>query len=208
MVGHASQVKPGDPALVRHVFGGRVGWALPCTVVEDTPTRVALLRTPGTATKTPVHETPEALFQSLADDTFEVADSRWQHTNVVEIAPVGRAHSVWPMWFEDSWEFVCWYVNLQEPMRRTRFGFDTFDQSLDVIVHADLTWRWKDEDHFALLQDLGILSAAAADGVRREAEAVIADAEAGRPPFGEPWPEWRPDPSWPAPTLPPDWATL
>lgn len=208
MVGHASEVQPGDQALLRHVYRGHVASALPVTVVEDTHERVAMLRMAGTPTKAPVHDTPEELFRSLAAGTYEVGDSSWEHTNAVEIAPVGRAHSVWPMWFKDSWEFVCWYVNLQEPLRRTRFGWDTLDQSLDVIVHADLTWRWKDEDHFALLQEVGILTTEQADAVRREGEAVIADIEAGRPPFNEPWPDWRPDPAWPMPTLPPDWSVL
>jgi uncharacterized protein len=207
MVGHASQMHPGDPALLRHVFRGRVGWALPCTVVEDTAERVALLRRKGTPSKSPRVEDAESLIRSLADGTFEPEDSSWRHTNVVEIAYHGRASSVWPMWF-DTWEFIGWYVNLQEPMRRTRFGFDTFDQSLDVVVHADLTWRWKDEDHFELLQSHGILSPAEADAVRREGERVIADAEARRPPFDEPWPDWRPDPSWRLPTLPEDWQQL
>jgi hypothetical protein len=198
----------GDQALLRHVFRGRVGWALPVTVVEDTSERVALYRAAGTATKSPIHDGPESLFRKVAAGTYDVGDSTWQHTNAVELAPVGRAHSVWPMWFAESWEFIGWYVNLQEPLRRTRFGWDSFDQSLDVIVHADLTWRWKDEDHFALLQEVGILTTAEADAVRREGEAVIADVEARRRPFDEPWPEWRPDPSWPIPTLHDDWATL
>lgn len=207
MVGHASEVQPGDQALLRHVFRGRVGWAIPVTVVEDTPERVALLRRPGTPSKSPKHDGVESLFRNVAAGTYEVGDSTWLHTNAVELAPVGRGYSVWPMWSE-TWEFLGWYVNLQEPMRRSRFGFDTFDQSLDITVNPRFKWRWKDEDHFALLQDLGILSPVEADSVRREGEAVIADIEARQTPFDEPWPKWRPDPSWPKPQLPDDWDVL
>ena len=200
-------MNPGDPALLRHVFRGRVGWALPCTVVEHSAARVALLRTPGTPSMSPMRASPEELFRTLADDTFEVGESIWREHNAVEIAPFGRGHSVWPMWTA-AWEFRGWYVNLQEPMRPTRFGWDTFDQSLDITVSPRLTWRWKDEDHFALLQALGILSREQAHAVRREGEAVIADVEARRAPFNEPWPEWRPDRSWSMPTLPADWSVL
>jgi hypothetical protein len=31
-------------------------------------------------------------------------------------------------------------------LRRTRLGFDTRDQALDVVVEPDGTWQWKDED--------------------------------------------------------------
>jgi hypothetical protein len=198
---------PGDPALLRHVFRGRVGWALPCIVVEDTPSRVALFRQPGTLSKSPTHGSVEELVTSLAEDTFDPADSTWRETFVVELAPVGRAHSVWPMWSK-AWRFLGWYVNLQEPMRRSRFGYDTFDQFLDITVSPHLTWRWKDEDHWVMLREHGVLTPAEADAVRREGEAVIEDIEARRAPFNEPWPEWRPDPSWGMPTLPDDWDVL
>jgi hypothetical protein len=33
--------------------------------------------------------------------------------------------------------FGAWYVNLQEPFRRSRLGFDTQDLELDVVVSPD-----------------------------------------------------------------------
>src|SRR5690606_7246240 len=44
--------------------------------------------------------------------------------------------------------------------------------------------------------------------VRAEAESVIARLEAGEPPFCDPWPHWRPDPSWGLPALPPGWEKV
>jgi hypothetical protein len=41
-----------------------------------------------------------------------------------------------------------------------------------------------------------------------EALDVIADIEDGRHPFDEPWPSWRPDPSWPNPSLPDGWHQI
>ena len=43
-----------------------------------------------------------------------------------------------------------WYVNLQDPLRRTPLGFDTVDHALDVVVELDRSsWRWKDEEELA-----------------------------------------------------------
>jgi predicted RNA-binding protein associated with RNAse of E/G family len=82
------------------------------------------------------------------------------------------------------------------------------DQELDITISPSLTWRWKDEDKFEERVEHGLLSRAEAEAVRREGEAVIADLEARRRPFDEPWPVWRPDPSWPIPSLPDDWHVL
>ena len=72
---------------------------------------------------------------------------------------------------------IGWYVNLQQPLRRTPLGFEAMDMMLDVVVEPDLTWRWKDEDEFADLLDRGLVDAATGDRVRREGEAVIGRVE-------------------------------
>jgi hypothetical protein len=35
-----------------------------------------------------------------------------------------------------------WYVNLEQPQRRSRLGFDFEDRLLDVFVEPDGRWRW------------------------------------------------------------------
>ena len=37
-------------------------------------------------------------------------------------------------WDGDTDEFAAWYVNIQEPLRRARLGFDTDDLVLDVWI--------------------------------------------------------------------------
>ena len=39
----------------------------------------------------------------------------------------GAAHSVELLWNAETGQFLCWYINLQEPLRRTPLGFDTMD---------------------------------------------------------------------------------
>jgi predicted RNA-binding protein associated with RNAse of E/G family len=45
----------------------------------------------------------------------------------------GAWHSV-DVEFDAAGAFAGWYVNLQEPLRRTGSGFDTVDLVLDLVV--------------------------------------------------------------------------
>lgn len=198
----------GSPSLLRQVYRGRVGWAVPVTVVEDTDAQTVLFRRAGTPIKAPMRSSTDDLMQKLVADEYQVGDSEWVGTNVLEILRPDRWHSVWPMWAADSWSFLCWYVNFQEPMRRSRLGWDTFDLALDIVVFADRKWQWKDADHFEALQGLDVVSAGAAAAVLADAEAVIADIEAGAYPFDRDWSSSRPDPAWVAPALPAGWDVL
>ena len=53
------------------------------------------------------------------------------------------------LFWDESWSFLGWYVNLQSPLRRSPLGFDMTDWALDVWVEPDGRWQWKDEDDFA-----------------------------------------------------------
>ena len=65
------------------------------------------------------------------------------------LAIPAAAHSVYVMWETGRTELRCWYVDLQEPLRRTTLGFDTMDHLLDIVISPDQSaWRWKDEDEF------------------------------------------------------------
>jgi predicted RNA-binding protein associated with RNAse of E/G family len=125
------------------------------------------------------------------------APKRLSRTRALGVAD--RAHSLSVLW-DAEWNFRSWYVDLQEPLRRTRLGFDTRDQALDVVVEPDGTWHWKDEDHLAELTRLGAFTAAESAAIRAEGQRVI-DAR----PWPTGWEEWRPDPAWSLPMLPPDW---
>jgi hypothetical protein len=112
----------------------------------------------------------------------QLVERPWRAPGVLQLWPVGAGHAVWV--FERGW-----YVNLQEPFRRTYDGVDTADQLLDLVRRIDGEWRWKDEDELAAAVLQGYLSEDESHEIRAEAERVIAaDAE--------------PDPSWAPPRLP------
>ena len=93
-----------------------------------------------------------------------------------------------------------WYVNFEEPLRRTPIGVDTFDHKLDLLVFPSGGYEWKDEDELEEAAALGLLDA---EAVRAEARRVLREW-----PFPTGWEDWRPDPAWPVPQLPAGWDVV
>ena len=188
----------GSVRTVRHLSRGRVRYATPMIVVEDTPDRLALFLPAGTRTRWTWVDWDAGTERGPVEHV-------WAGTDVLELIPTGRAHSIWAMWQAGGGPFLCWYVNLQAPMRRLDDGIVTWDQALDIVVRPDGEWHWKDEDHLLRMQEFGWMTASEAAEVRAEGERVIDELAQRATPFNEPWPEWRPDPHWPTPELPDDW---
>jgi Protein of unknown function (DUF402) len=195
----------GDAVQLRYVHQGRVSRVIPATVVSDVPAETQLLVRASTSMRTRCGLDGVPLPRSLPYAErfalpWRLGDGVWTGANVLMIAAAGAAHSVWVVW-DESWEFVQWYVNLQEPLRRSRFGFDTADNVLDLVVERDRTWRWKDEDELVEAVRVGRFTAVEADELRREGERVVALVDARAWPFDRDWSGWRPRAGWTAPTL-------
>jgi predicted RNA-binding protein associated with RNAse of E/G family len=121
----------------------------------------------------------------------------------------GRRHSVWLFWKsgDEGTRFSRYFVNLEEPFRRTAIGFDTQDHTLDVIVNPDLSWGWRDETELDDHVREGFFTSDLADAVRAEAARVIDEITRGVHPCLSGWSEWRPRPEWAIPAIPAGWDT-
>ena len=51
----------------------------------------------------------------------------------------GDRYSIWVFWDGDEREFECWYVNFEEPYRRSKIGIDTLDHELDLWSEDGVT---------------------------------------------------------------------
>ena len=191
----------GNTIVIRHVFRGQVCKAEPATVVLDDPDRIAVHVPVGTRMKIVRVDFDAGVLEDMVEYD-------WKDKEVLKIYGSGESHSVWATWRHGGGPFLGWYVDLLAPVQRFPDGLVTRDQSLDIVVAPDLTWQWKDEDHFARFQELGWMSREEAASVRREADRAIARIERRDPPFCEDWPEWRPDPDWTVPLLPHNWAEV
>ncbi|MFF1274450.1 DUF402 domain-containing protein [Streptomyces marokkonensis] len=201
---------PGTQILWRYRENGgaRIHIARPVTVVRDDPELLAVWMAPGTecvkpvlADGTPVHREPLA---TRYTKPRTVLRDRWSGTGVLKLARPGDPWSVWLFW-EPGWQFKNWYVNLEEPLARWAGGVDSEDHFLDISVHPDRAWYWRDEDEFAQARRDGLVDPALAGRVREAGRAAVGVIGAWGPPFSDGWENWRPDPSWTVPSLPQDW---
>ncbi len=131
---------------------------------------------------------------------------RWHGHGVLQLQRPGDMHAVWVFWHGPQRELGAWYVNIQEPFRRTAIGFDTQDLELDLVVSVDGSWRFKDDEHLDPWVERGRWTAEEVAAIRAEGARLGAELDAGRRWWSDDWAAWRPDPAWPTPTLPQGWA--
>jgi uncharacterized protein len=176
----------------RDVHRGRVWRVQAGRIVEDAPELLVLWFPAGGPAKVP------AGGLRIPGDDWELEDTSPTRDSICLARP-GRRHSVYVFWDEGG-QFSHWYVNFEQPLRRSPVGFDTFDEKLDLIARPDGSYEWKDEDELEQAAAVGLLDA---DAVRAEAARVLEEW-----PFPTGWEDWRPDPSWPVPQLPEGWERV
>jgi uncharacterized protein DUF402 len=201
----ASLYGRGDHALFRYVWPEKVFWAVPVTVVEDSEDRTVLWVAPGSPFMRP--PTLRVPIPSVAAGDWTLAQTTWFGGGVLMIGEKGVSHAIWVMWDEQE-ELSGWYVNLEEPRRRTPLGFDTTDHTLDIVVHPDRSWQWKDEEELVEAVEVGLQTPEKAHAIRAEGESVVERIEAWSAPFNEGWENWRPEPDWQLPSIPDGWDRL
>ena len=205
----------GQQVLQQDLWLGKPITARPVTVVEDSPVRLALYSHPGspyysatTISRNRNCLTPSERVDILMSDDFPPPELRVSGSrHVLTLTGPGAAHSVWLFW-SPEWEFLFWYVNLQEPVKRTERGILVQDQVLDIVAGPDRSWNWKDEDDFLALAERGFFTREQAASIRAEVERMAAAIERNAAPFSEGWETWRSDANWPVPRIPEDWYVI
>jgi hypothetical protein len=132
------------------------------------------------------------------------AEGIWTGDGVLRVHAPGQPWSTWRWLASDGTWSSNWYVNLEEPWRRSGTGFDTEDWILDIVVDGD-GWRYKDEDELEWAAGSGRFSAAEIERIGMAAAAAIAVVESGGWPFDADWDAWRPPAGLPVPVLQPGW---
>ena len=198
----------GDVVVVRYITTDqRIEVAWPCRVVEDSATVLALFIARDTLYRSRPKLTAA---QKLTDEKAPLPpdDVAWRHDTLRLMFP-GASHSVWLFWdgIGESRRLLRYFVNLEEPFRRTPAGFDTQDHTLDIVVTPELECRWRDEEDFENHVALGFYTRALGAAARAEGQQVI-DAIARRThPCLRGWEQWSPDAGWAPPVMPDNWST-
>ena len=178
--------------------------ARPAVVVQDAAEQVMLYIPVGARWLVPVRDGRRL---KIPQPDFELVERTNDDAHVLSFAWPDALAAVLLVSRPD-WSPLHWYVNLEDPLRRSAIGFDTLDRQLDAIVAFDGTWRWKDEDELAESIRLGRLAAADEPQLRAAAERAARRIGGGEPPFDRDWTSWRPDPAWPVPQLPEGWERV
>ena len=141
-------------------------------------------------------------FAVRARGEWQLADSAWRFTGVVEETVFERWFSVSRMFAADG-ALLCWYVNFQRPPLWRPDGWDTGDLALDLVVEPDLSWRWKDEDEYEQSRSLGLITDEEHRAVQSAREQALTMVEARGGSFALDVEErWVPDAAWQVPSLP------
>lgn len=197
-------LSPGSDAVCRGVFAGQVCSERAVRVIGSDSSSVTSARWPGAATRsetsylesvrTGSRAGRERMRQAHVRGHWELADSAWQGTGVVEQVVSGRWFSVPRMHGPDG-RLLCWYVNFERPPDWRPDGWDTHDLELDLVVGPDRSAAWKDEDEYEQSRRLGLITDLEHQAVQAAREEALSLAAARSGLFAaDPGERWLPDP--------------
>lgn len=199
----------GQVAALRYLTtDGRIEMCWPCRVVEDNPALLALFIRAGSRYKAgPKRNAAGKL--AMKQVPLPPDEYIWR-TDTLRLMFPGRQHSVWLFWAEENSarRFSGYYVNLEEPFRRTAIGFDTQDHTLDINVTPELTWSWRDTESFDEHVKHRFYTKSLAGDVWNEAQRAVDEIVRGEHPCLKGWSDWQPDPKWTVPEIPSEWSSV
>jgi hypothetical protein len=195
---------PGQHIVLRQMSFGKIWQARPAIVVRDTPELMAFFVPPGSIWK----DAAEAIRPAeRVHRTWSHIDSVWGFGGILRLSVPGAHYSVVLLRNTDG-TLYRWYINLEDPLCRTRLGFDYEDRILDIVIKPDLSnWSWMDEDELEEVVSAGLVSKEKVADMYAEGEIVVKRILSGRSPFNG-WEKWRPGPSWKVPVLPEEWNKI
>jgi predicted RNA-binding protein associated with RNAse of E/G family len=202
---------PGSTVIRRDVFRGKLWSAEPRRVLNDDGDGLLLAHWPGVRSRNAGtwidyllngdDRTRKQALADLAAHRWELTDWTWRDTIVLAWYDVDPDFSIHRRFDADGTP-IAWYVNFERPLRWTADGFETFDLLVDIVAAPDLgSWRWKDEDEYLQGRELRLIEDDDHYRVREARERAVALLKSRGGPFAGAWPQWRPEPGWPAPSL-------
>ena len=194
----------GDWVVRREVLSNGAWLGLNVKIIEDSPEHL-------------ISYIPEGSPFGFPDGSWPTPDgkhpwsgrSSWEGHGCLMIQEPKKEFAVWHFWRGAEREFLCWYINIQEPFRRTSIGYDTQDLELDVIVYPNGEWELKDDELLEQRVSEGRWSNERVVEIRAIGADIVARLKKGERWWPTKWCNWKPDPSWVVPsTLPKGWSSL
>src|SRR3954447_9167758 len=180
---------PGDVIVRREVWRERPWMGVSVIVVSDEPDLLATYLPEGASFAFPGAGHP------LGPHPWE-GRGTWEGHGVLMLQRPGESYAVWHFWDGPEREFEGWYVNLQEPFRRTAIGHDTQDLELDIWLPAGGEWSFKDDELLDVRVAEGRFTVDEAAEIRALGAEVGALLDAGTQWWDRGWTQWEPEPCW------------
>ncbi len=204
--------KPGEVIAWREVFRGRVWHALSCIVVKDSLNETVIATLPGAERMIEKHypkgkDNGKRRWDFKHED-WELENFSWHTTRALQILNLGDFFSTIYFWDHASGEFLCYYINFQTPFKKSGQIIDTLDLDLDLIIHPDFSFEWKDLDDYQKAIEAGLILPEWIDKIEIAKEKVLDKLERREYPLDGSWINWTPDPNWANPRLPTNWNTV
>jgi protein associated with RNAse G/E len=204
--------QPGDIIVWRGIFRKRIWHAMPVFVVRDALQELVLTVLPGTICKVEKDygkgkRDGKRVWDFKATD-WELKDFTWHTHRLLVILEPEKYYATELFWNQERNQFVGYYINFQLPFQRNPCGFDMMDLELDLNIHPDLSFQWKDLDDYQKAIECGIISPECVHSIEAAKPEILERLEKRQYPFDGSWLDWMPDPTWSPPTLPENWDKI
>lgn len=204
--------KSGDTVVWRGIYRNRVWHAAPTTVVKDNLQELVLFLTPGMDCMV---EENYAKGKKNGKRRWDFRHEDWKlekftwHTNrLLYILEPEKFYSPIFFWDHETNKFLCYYINFQLPFQRSHCSINTLDLDLDLIIHPDFNYEWKDLDDYEKGIETGVILPEWVDQIETAKIEVLDKLKKRQYPFDGSWLNWMPDPNWLFPQLPENWDQI
>lgn len=204
--------KPGDIVLWRGIFNDRVWHAQPTILIKDSPDELVLTLLPGTECiadeNYPKGKKDSKRRWEFLNNDWNLVQYIWRTNRLLLILEPERYYSTILFWNHENDEFLCYYINFQTPFKRNHDAIDTLDLDLDIIIHPDFSFEWKDVEDYQKAVDYGAILAEWIAGIEDAKPEIFDRLAKHQYPFDGSWLDWMPDPEWKPPRLPENWDKI
>jgi hypothetical protein len=204
--------KTGDTVSWRGIHGNRVWHVQPTVVVQDRPDELVLTLLPGTECMAeesyPKGKNHSRRWYDFRDQDWRLEKYVWRTNRFLLLLQPGRFYSTILFWNHASNEFLYYYINFQLPFQRSHYAVDTLDLELDLIIHPDFSYEWKDEEEYRKASDQGLISQEHVQCIEAEIPGILEKLVTRQYPFDGSWLDWIPDPGWSPARLPKNWDKI
>jgi protein associated with RNAse G/E len=203
---------PGDVISWRGIYRSRVWHAQTVIIVRDAPDETVLTLLPGTECMSPegysLGKNSYKRRCNFKEKDWQLEKYSWHTNRLLLLLEREKYYSTMYFWNHGTSEFLFYYINFQVPFQRSQCGIDTLDLDLDLIIHPDFSYEWKDAEDYQKAIENEIILPEWIQGIDRAKREIFEKLEKRLYPYDGSWLNWIPDPTWSPPTLPENWDKI